>query len=375
MKTDNKVKKGRKRGRAGAYRHSRVGTGVYFGLLIIVVVAILLTARYFVDYLQGAMTAYEASQLKYALQSAAEPIVGKDYRLWARYENPMTFKYEPVERYVAYLENLIGDKEITYSETASGDANKKKYTIRADGLRIGEFSLKHEREDDYGNWLWEPDTMSFELLQPEAYTIEAPSTSTVYVNGVALGRENITQDGIPEFEIIIDPPEGVVIPTRCVYHFERYFGVDSVRVVDAKGVDNPVTQDGHIYVAAMNYDDAYMSATFDERVIEVSRQISCYMSTDYSLYNVSKNLTSEGPAYQKLVGFDLKWIASHRSYDFIDIKVEHYVQYTEELFSVEISYTFKVIYYSADPEFYPTAYRLYFKKVGDVWKVHDFELM
>ena len=386
MKTENKAKKtkkaysgahkGRRRAHGSQKRASRVGTGIYFGLMIVLVIAILATAMYFVNYLHGAMTAYEASQLKYALERAAQPIVGKDYRLWSRYEDPLTFQYESVDRYVGYLENLIGDKQITYRETSSGgDQNRKKYVILADGLRIGEFSLKHEREDDYGNPLWDPDTMSFELLQPQSYTIEAPSASTVYVNGVPLPDEWIVKDGIPEYEIIIDPPAGVTIPTRRVYHFSLNFGVDSVRVVDSRGVDNPITQDGNTYVAAMNYDDAAMSAEFDERVIEVARQISCFMSKDFALYNLSKNLIADCPALQKLNAFDLKWVLSHRTYDFHDIKVEHYVRHTDTLFSVEISYTFEIIYYTVDPEYYPTAYRLYFMKDGDKWKVYDFEIL
>ncbi len=355
--------------------HSAVWTGIYYGFLLLIVVGVLATSMYAINYLHGAMAAYEASQIKYVVEEAAAPIMARDYATMARYEDQSIFTYETVDQYVAYMHNLLDNKELTYSESRTGDEHFKKYTVMADGLRIGEFYIRHMTEDTYGNWLWRPAGMHFDVLQQQSYVIDAPTNSTVYVNGQPLDRQWITKSDIPEFEVVIDLPMGVTVPTRCVYRFDRYFGVDSVRVVDDKGRDNPITQEGNHYVAAANYDDDTMSAEFDERVIEVSRKLSCYMSNDTSLYYACKDLIDDSPAEHKLYNFDISWIMNHRSYDFIDIEVGHYLKHTDYCFSVEIRYDFKVIYYTVDPEYYPTAYRLYFFKDGDAWRVYDFEMI
>ena len=367
-------KKTRKSAAGRKNRRASTGTAVYYGLMLLAVIAILGVSMYYVNYFQDSLAAYEASQIKYVLEQTAKPIVEKNYLMFSQYEDQSIFLYETLQQYVSYMRGLLDDKEITYSEHRTNETDRKTYTIRADGLRIGEFYLRHTHNDKYNNPIWEADGMKLELLQPQTYTIEAPTQSTVYVNGEVLDDMWVIESDIPEFEISIDAPAVVTIPTRRVFRFDRYFGLDSVKVVDRYGVENPLVQDGNHYTAAMNYDDERM-AGFDERVEEVAKKISCYMSDDMSLYYTAKDLVKESPAVKKLEAFDIRWIMSHKDYEFLNMDVSNYLSYSDEIFSVETRFDFKIIYYTVDPEYYPTAYRLYFQKQGDTWRVFDFELL
>ena len=104
------------------------------------------------------------------------------------------------------------------------------------------------------------------------------------------------------------------VPTRCVYEFKRYFGVESVTVTDAHGEPCEVNVSGNHYTAAYNYDDGRLAEELEARVIQVVWRLSCYMTNDYSQYSMDKDMVKDSQAYKYVHGFDSDWIATHRSY-------------------------------------------------------------
>ena len=345
----------------------------FYGLTIIVLFALLFKAA---DYVNGYVRAFEASQPKYAAAAAAQPFFERNYAVLAQCEDPDIFKNETIEQYTTYMDRLLGGRFLSYHEVYSDDKDVKRYVIEADDEKIGSFTLRHTSDDSYGFeqlTMGEMDTVG---LNKRTYTVDAPADSTVYVNGKALTAEDVVESGIPEFTstVSVSLPAGSVVPTRCKYEFSRYFDV-AVKVVDPYGEENEVSVAGPNYTAAYNYDDSRMAAELDERVIQVVRRLSCCLSKDYPLYNLSKDMVKDCKAYKYLEAFDFKWVMDHRSYDFENMVIDHYVRYSEDCFSVEARYDYKIIYYTVKPEIYPTHYRLYFLREGDTWKLFDFTLV
>ncbi len=378
MKTDQKkaakVRKTGKR-RIQEKKRSRLYTKIFYSFYALTVVALFVAMFMASRYVNEYVRSYEAAQPKYVASAAAQPFYEHDYDTLAQYVNQDIFRVESREDYAAYMDRQLEGRFISYSEVFSGDENLKQYTVRADDMKIGEFTLKHSSEDKFGFWRWSLDSVRVESPQSQTYTVNVPAGSAVYVNGKALTEEDMTRSGIPEFDFTVALPEGAAMPTRCEYQFERYFGVDSLRVVNVRGEDCEPDVAGRTYTVPFVYDDADMAAELDERVIKVVRRLSCYMTNDYSLYNLDKDMVKDSQASKYIRAFDNQWIATHRGYDFLNMDVRNYVRYSDDCFSVETRYDFKIIYYSVDPEIYPTAYRLYFQKEGDTWKLFDFTLI
>lgn len=344
----------------------------FYGLTIAALFVVLFMISRGVD---SYVKAYEAAEPKYVAEAAARPFLEKDYGVLVQCEDPAIFETETREQYYEYMDELLAGREITYNEVFSSDENVKRYDVKADDLKIGEFWLRHVSDDpQFGFWQWQVESLDTDVLRSSSYQVEAPEKSTVYINGRALTARDIIRRNIPEFETVA-LPAGARVPQRCVYEFRRYFGPGEIRVVDQYGEENEVSMSGSRYVAAYRFDDSLMTEELEARIIEVVRRLSCYMSNDYGHRNLLKDVVANSNAESYINGFDRLWIPEHKSYDFENMDVRNFVSYSEDCFSVEARYDFKIIYYTVDPETYPTAYRLYFRKEDGIWKLFDFELI
>ena len=379
MKTDKKNSKKAEQRRIQEKKRkkrSRLYTKIFYTFYALTIVAIFVFLFYASRVVNDYVRAYEASQPKYAASAAAQPFYAHDYDVLSQHTDQEIFQYESREDYDAYMEKALAGKLISYNEVFTTDENLKKYAVKADDQKIGDFTLRHyANHEKFGRWLWRLDSMNVEGPEGHNYTVEAPTDATVLVDGKALGEESIVVRDIPEFDPGVTLPEGAKAPTRCVYEFRRYFGVSDVSVTDKYGEACELNQAGSRYTAAFNYDDGRLAEELEERVIRVVRRLSCYMTNDYSLYNMDKDMVKDSQAYKYVRGFDNQWIAEHRSYDFLNMDVRNYVQYSQDCFSAEARYDYKITYYYADPEIYPTAYRLFFQKQGDQWQLFDFTLI
>ncbi|MBO4299953.1 MAG: hypothetical protein J5998_14285 [Clostridia bacterium] len=357
-------------------KRSRLYTKIFYGFYALTVIALFVGFLYASRVVSDYVKAYEASQPKYAASAAAQPFYAHDYDVLSRHTDQDIFQYESRAEYEAYMEKQLAGKFISYNEVFTTDEDLKKYVVKADDQKIGDFTLRHSADHEkYGFWLWTLDSMNVEGPEASVYTVDAPSGATVLVDGKPLGEDDIVVRDIPEFDLNVTLPEDAVLPSRCVYEFRRYFGVSDISVTDVHGEPCEVSVSGRRYTAAYNYDDSRLAEALEERVIRVVRRLSCYMTNDYSQYSMDKDLVKDSQAYKYVHGFDSDWIASHRSYDFLNMDVRNYVSYSEDCFSAEARYDYKITYYYSDPEIYPTAYRLFFRKTGDEWKLFDFTLI
>ena len=205
--------------------------------------------------------------------------------------------------------------------------------------------------------------------------MKAPARSTVTVDGVTLDDGCVTEDNIPLFTVSLKLPDTAKVPTAKVYTFSRYFGVQDVRVTDWRGNANAVTQSGRDYTAAFNYDDEDLSVN-EERIIETVRKMSCSMTNDYKDYRFKREcVVTDSPAAKYIDAYDSDWVAKHTGYDFLNMRIDHYISYSDDCFSVEAHYDYQIKYRKADPEIYPTAYNLLFMRVDDEWRLYDFTLI
>ena len=379
-KTVKKASPEPKRITAKARRRKRrkIHSAIFYSIYALVIIAVVIAVNVGKGKLRTSMAGYEASQPKYAAETAAQMFMQSDYSAMFDWEDQSIFaaQHETREQYVAYMTELLAGKAITWSEGYSTEADTKLYTVKADGAKIADFTLRQaQTADESGYRQWALDGVKMYVLSASTYTVKAPSRSTVVVDGVTLDDSAVTEADIPLFTVSLNLPDNAKAPTAKVYTFSRYFGVNDVRVTDWRGNENAVTQNGRDYTAAFNYDDADLSGN-EERIIETVRKMSCFMTDDYKDYRFKRECVVEGsPAAKYIDAYDNDWVAKHTGYDFLNMRIDHYISYSDDCFSVEAHYDYQIKYRKADPEIYPTAYNLLFVRVDGEWRLYDFTLI
>ena len=373
----SETKKKKASGHSSHKRRKKSHFSFFYLVYVLIIIAVVIATFHIKDALYSYLKDYEDAQPKYVAERAAEIFTSRDFNRIYEYEDPTLFGDEGREQYVDYMMALTEGKTITYREAASTDESVKRYSVRMDGEKLGEFSLRKTGEvNAHGFGLWGLDDMSTSVLMGQTYRVTAPTLSKVYVDGLQLDEDKIIERDIPILDVADNLPEGVSGPTQCTYEFVRFFGVKDVAVTDQYGVANPLTKDSeYSWSAAFNYDDDRFDQETEDRVIQVVRRLSCFMSDDYRRSSMYQDLIEGSNAYKYVKAFDNDWIASHKGYDFLNMEISNYVRYSEDVFSVEARYDYKIIYKRADPGIYPTAYRLFFTNVKGTWKLFDFELL
>lgn len=322
------------------------------------------------------LTIYEASLPKYVAEDFAEMFINRDFERIYSYQDPGQFVGEDASTYSAYLEELTKDGELTWSESYSSNEDEKVYVVLLDGKRLFEFRLTRGGEKDANGYdTWSLSKVSTLGISTTTRTVKAPSDSTVYVRGEALGEESIIERGIAVEEEDYLLNDQARSPEMCVWQYEVCFTEPEVRAVDAKGREHELTIDeaGNAE-AAMNSDDEIKAAA-EERVGEIVRAFANFTSEDLSKYKMLKFVRKGTNGYEKIEDFDNNWFGKHDGFEFGEIVTDNYISFSEDTFACDIRFEYIIQYDDADDIVYPTAYRFYFVFRNETWYLYDFKML
>ncbi len=343
---------------------------IYWTLIIAALAAIFVLCRNITTQLED----YEASQPKYAAEEVAKMFLERDFERVYSFQNPADFAGEDAATYAAYMTAFTEGQELTWGESYSSSEDEMVYAIRMDGKRLFEFSMiKGEPVNGHDTWkLNEVRTMG---VSTTTHTVTAPFDSTVYVGGRELTADDRIEEGIPTGDEDFLLNDEAQSPTMSVYQYEVCFGKPEIRVVDAKGKENPVTIDeGGNASAARNSDDD-IKAEAEERVVEIVKAFARFSSEDLTKRNMLKLVRKGTNAYENIDDFDNEWFGKHDGYDFGEIVTDNYVRLSEDTFGCDIHFDYIIEYDDADNKVYPTNYRFYFVERDDQWYLYDFRMI
>lgn len=343
---------------------------VYFLLMIAAVGAVFVIC----DLIREELTAYEASLPKYVAEDVAEMFMEKDFERVYGYQDPAEFAGEDAKTYAEYMTRFTENGELSWGPSYSTNENEMVYAVRLDGKRLFEFTLTNSGSETAEN-PWKLTDVRTLGVSTTKHTVKAPSDSTVYVRGKALGADAIIEDGIAveSEEFLLD--EDAKSPTMCVYEFETCFGEPVVRVLDANGAENPLTvlEDGS-FEAAFNSDDELKAET-EERVIQITKAFANFTSEDLDQYKMLRLVRKGTSGYDKIERFDNEWFGRHDGYDFENLVTDNYMRFSEDTFACDISFDYVIKYADSEDLRYETNYRFYMVERDDEWYLYDFKMV
>ena len=344
---------------------------IYFGLLALCAVALVIG----LIVLSGVLSEYEQTRPIHSAEATLDLFNRRD---WAEIrqldQSAQKLKQETPEQYAQYMDELTDGKEFTLKSILSINENEQKYNLLADGQKFAELTLEPSGQITSHKFEgWKLKTLETLAFQASEYTITVPSDSTVQVNGLTLGTDDILESDIA-VDLGGNLPDGIAAPTLTKYGVYMSFGKpENIIVTDKNGNAQEVTQDDErSWSCGLPYDDSIKSKVEDS-VVKWGRRLAAYTSNDYNKFDLSEACVNPSPARTYIRNMENQWAATHSGYDFQNIETYDYYVYSDSCFSCKISFDY-IIHYTKEDKLYPTKYTLYFFKDGGNFKLYSFTM-
>ena len=349
----------------------------WFPLLVCVIIVINAAAIYYIlNRLNGYLADYEAVQPYRTVERYIDELKSGDYSTIAEYAGYTPEKFDSEGDFGEYMKALIGDTSgISYTKSASAGQGILSYTIYAErggeNVRLQEITLTEtgDRERPYD--------ISFDIERLGAYTIEAPSDATVYVNGIALDDSYKTGEPVvnESFKGILT--EGIRLPSRCSYTVGGMLLPPEITATDSEGVPCAVSvsEKGDSYSFSMPVGEG---ERFDEYAGMIEKATCIYarfITEDAKFAEVTGLVYTDTSFYKAISTFYNGWYINHDSYEFTDIVVENIEQVADNAFTGEISFMYTIKRKQKVYD-YPSHYKASFMRFEDVgWKLVNLEVI
>jgi len=247
-----------------------------------------------------------------------------------------------------YATNIAG-KAISYKENNDFRPNSPSYDITADGSTVAKVTLSKSGSGwavsglDISGYL--PDTMTI--------TVDAPTGSTVTVNGTTLDASYITSTRVPEiFDNVVRFIESP--PQYDTYTLSGLISEPQITVTGASGKSLDITKTDNSYVASEPADSQFIASVEDRVYESIDNYATYFIHMSFSLANY---IVYGSELYSYIFGSDTidpidtnlyNWEYID-SYEFAERSASNYIKYTDDCFTVDVKYALDM--YFTDPTF------------------------
>ena len=253
-----------------------------------------------------------------------------------------------------YATNIAG-KKISYKENNDFRPDSPSYDITADGSTVAKVTLAPDGTGSFGSPKWKVASLNIGDYLPDAMsvTIEAPSGSTVKVNGTVLDSSRIVSSGVPE--ILSNSLQFLAeTPQYDTYKMSGLLSEPVVEVTDASGAALNITKSDDRYVASTPADQAFIDSV-EPRVYDAIDNYATYFI--HMSFDLANYIVYGSDLYSYIFGSDtmdpiataLYMFEDIESYDFAERSASNYVKYADDCFTVDIKYALDMRF--TDPTF------------------------
>lgn len=220
------------------------------------------------------------------------------------------------------------------------------YEFYAEGAPFVRLSLTEEPGTlDYGFSSWKADSLQVldSACLPSTVTVHLPSDATVYVNGIATGKNHVTDDGEKILLLQKLVSEGFLkeeeLPTMKTVSVEGLFFDPEIVVKRKDGTEIPyhIREDGVCEAAGFFAPDSFVEGVsgYVEGMLE---PWGLFFSRDGTYYNIQRFFWPGSPVDRYLPKVDVSWMQWHNRVAFDNKRVDNYRLYNDRCFSCDIHF-------------------------------------
>lgn len=352
----------------------RIGGVIFYTLYFMFILVFFIGTYIGLQWLHGWLSDYQAAQPTVKAEQVfqevfTDPDWGALYDSAGAQDSP----YEGKEEYVTYMENKVGEADLSYMETSAGlDKSKKKFLVRlgdenvasftlVDKNKVGAVSLENlENITDIPDWQLGAVEVFFE--REEVYYIEKLDGHTAYVNGVALTDDFTIQIATTKATEYL--PEGTVGASMCTQEITGLMEVPTVTVTDKAGNQMEVTYDEVTRTFTERTEENTMSEDQKTVALDAAKTYCLFMIEEINDRGaIAKYFDPASDVYARMINMWYeRWMQGNAGYTFENENVSKFAAYGEDLFSVRVEMTLKVTRLDGSPKDYDYANTLFFQK-------------
>ena len=331
---------------------------IYFAVLIVLITVAL---WFFYNHLQ----AYEAKTPSAALANYLQWIQDGDYEaIYAASDFEETV-LNTKEEFFKYLDRLYdGDlSTLSVREKVTSTDEHKDYTIYVDNKRVSSLTLI--KNPEWGDTAWNYVT-EIQYLPP--VSIIAADNMRITVNGVDISLLNLTHK--PAHETVWSGmSKADDLPAVYEYTLENLLNPPTVEALALSGDVCEVAQTSdYVYEVYQPVAEALRTER-EELAQDAAFLYAKFVARDAEKNELLKLIHKDSDLYQTIRRFDNQWFTGHYSYEFSDVKISAYSQFTSSDFACEVSFQPKYYVGKGPIDGTPFNCRVMFVQVEDEWEL------
>lgn len=316
-------------------------SGVIFYTIFFFCIFLFYTATYFgLLELRDWLNRYEMAQPTTKSQELFETLFS-DPNWESLYDiaNVQNASYGNKDDFVSYMENRVGETDLTYVETSTGLSNDKKYIVRLGNEKIATFTLVNHSQSASQTEIadWQLGSLEFFVQYNESYFIKKLDGHTAYVNDSPLDDSFTIRISTTNAEGYL--PEGVNGIRVCTQQITGLAGKPNVRIIDAAGNEMKVVYDESTHTFTEQSEVNSISDTERDLAIDAVKTYALYMINRAGEGDIAEYFLRGSEAYNTITDTERGFVQDAVRREFVNESVSNYCRYTDTLFSVRISVT------------------------------------
>ena len=368
-------------------RGPRLG-GVIFYTLYFLFIFLFFVATFFgLQRLQGFLVEYEGAQpttksAEVFHQLFDDPDWGALYDAAGIADTA----YEGKEAFVTYMENLVGDQELTYQLTSTGMSEDVKYFVKLGDKRLAYFTLTGGEKNTSFNFYklfeylatpgsssdiaeWRLGEVSLFYERANGYQIQTVDGHVPQVNGIALTDDHVIQMSAMKDDSTGVLPTGYSSAKTSVYEITGLIAEPVITVVDSNGSQMEVVYEEATGMYVEQFETIAISEAEKNVALEALKVYAKYGVKAASGAEVSKYYDSTGSAYKGITQTVLEWTKPNNGINFDKDTVTNYCRYGDTMFSVYATTEMTIKLTDGGTQVKNINATLLFEKKGGSWKV------
>ena len=350
----------------------RLGGVIFYTLYFLFILIFFLGTFIGLTWLHGWLTDFELAQPTVkAEQVFTQLFTHPDWGALYDAAGAKDSAYEGKDAYVAYMEDKVGDSQLTYMETSAGLSGDKKYLVRLGSEKVASFTLvdKNQVGDVSLNNLenigdipdWQLGAVEVFFNREGTYYIEKLDGHTAYVNDVPLTDDMTIQVATTLAEEYL--PAGTTGASMCTQQIDGLMAQPTVTIFDKSGKQMEVTYDETTRTFTERLESNTMSDEEKNVALEAAKVYCQWMIKEVTdRGTIAKYYDPSSETYNNIVKTTELWMQSHNGYTFSNESVTNYARYGDDLFSVSVSLSLDVTRTDGTVKNYPYSQSLFFRK-------------
>lgn len=334
----NAVRKTAVKKRAPVKKKGKVGTIVFYSILLCGIVAFFVGLSFVMNALNDWLVRFEASQPTVKCEEVfgqlfRNPDWQNIYELAGEESDSVT-----AEDYEAYMRKKVGTTQLSYIETSAGLSGDKKYIVRSGTEKVATFTLCNAQPDaDIPDWqlgtveIFYSCDLSVTILAEPGYTVLVDGTQldeSHVVSSVATKAENYLPQGVHGYrmnelqvsELLMEPEVQVLAPDGTPVELSY----DS-----ENGIYSPVT-------------DTLQLTEQDRQALTAAAETYCkYMIGAANRTGLKKCFDPDSEIYETITT-NTTWMQNYQGYELGEASIDEYYRYNDQLYSARVSLTLEV---------------------------------